>query len=237
MQKLVAVALLFCGNALYAQNTHPVNKDSTRVITPAYNSKIAATGDLYYGIEHVGHHPRMNGFAYFESNEWQAGTVTHNNVLYKDVLLKYDLLTDDLVVMHPNNFFAVTLVKERVQSFTIGNQEFIYIPETNSLGLKQAGFYHMMVTGKLSVLAKRSKLVEEKTSVGEVERTVISKEQFFAVKDGRAHPVTNEESVLGLLGEQGRKIRAHLKSREIKFRKHKEVALTEIATYYNQSAQ
>jgi len=232
MHKLLAAASL-CLSCIItnAQTTADTS------VNASYNKKIAAYGDLYYGIEHLGYTQKMNGTPYFESTEWQKGNVIYNNVLYKDVMLKYDLAADELIVLHPNNFFGVTLVTDKVQSFTISNNEFIYVPARNKLGLKQSGFYQVLVNGKLSILAKRSKVIEEKTSVGEVERNVESKEQYYAVKDGAATSVNNEESVMGLLGDQARAVRTYLRTRDIKFRKSKELALFEIATYYNQLAK
>lgn len=236
MRKLLAAALLCLScKALYAQTSPGINSDTS--FNAAYNQKIAASGDLYYGVEHIGYLQKMNGTAYFETDQWQKGTVTYNNVLYKDVSLKYDLIKDELIVLHPNNIFGVTLVSEKVQSFAIGSQEFIYVPKANKLGLKHGGFYHVLVNGKLSVLAKRSKVVEEKILTNEIERNVISKEQFYAVKDGVATTVNGEESVLSLLEDMARQVRSHLRSKEIKFKKFKELALIEIATYYNQLAK
>jgi hypothetical protein len=232
MQKLLAAALLCIScNTLYAQ----AQPDTT--VNASYNKKIAASGDLYYGIEHIGYLQKLNGTPYFESNEWQKGSVTYHSVLYSDVLLKYDLITDELIVLHPNNFFAITLVSERVQSFTLGQQEFVYVPKLNKLGLKESGFYHVLVSGKLSVIAKRAKKIEEKTSTGEIERNIVSKEYFYAVKDGIATSVNGEESVMSLLGAHARQVRSHLRTKEIKFRKSKELSLFEIATYYNQLAK
>jgi hypothetical protein len=210
MQKLLAAALICLGcHTLYAQNDTSINA--------AYN--------------------KLNGSPYFESNEWQKGSVTYNNVQYNDVMLKYDMIADELIVLHPNNIFAVTLASERVQSFMLGQQEFIYVPRSNKAGLKQSGFYHVLVNGKLSVLLKQNKTIEEKTSVNEVERTVVMKEQFYVVKDGAATVVTGEDSVMDLLGDKARQVRAYLRSREIKFRKAKEITLIEIANYYNQLAK
>ena len=234
MRKLIAAALLCLGcNALHAQNQDHTDTS----INAAYNKKIAASGDLYYGIEHLGYQQQMNGTPYFENSEWHKGSVTYNNVLYKDLQLKYDMLTDQLIVLHPNNIFAVTLVSERVQSFTLDHHEFVYVPPSNKAGFRQSGFYQLMVAGKLSVLARRVKSIEEKTSVNGIERNVVLKEQFYAVKDGVAYPVSGEESVMSLLGELARQVRIQLRTREIKFRKHKELALIEIATYYNQLAK
>ena len=224
MRKLSFVVLL----SLAVGTVHAQSNTYT-----AYIRKINTSGDLFYGIEHIVYTQQMNGTPYFESSEWQKGTVTYNNVLHEDVMLRYDLLKDELIALHPNGFFPVTVISERVQSFTIGNQQFVFIPQNNAAGLNQ-GYYHVLVDGKLSVLVKRSKTIEEKTSVHGVERNVIAKNQYYSLKDGTAHSVTGEESVIQLLGEHARAVRGHLRLRNIKFRKQKELALFELATYYNQ---
>lgn len=232
MHKLLAAALLSLScYTLHAQTGNDTGYNA------GYNKKIAASGDLYYGAEHTGYPYKMIGTPYFESNEWIKGSVTYNNVEYKDVSLKYDMITDELIILHPNNFFAVTLMSEKVQSFTLGQQEFIYVPKANKLGLKQSGFYHLVVSGKLSVLVKKTKIIEEKTLASEIERTIVMKEHFYAVKNGIATQVSGEDSVMSLLGEYTRQVRSYLRSKEIRFRKQKELALFEIAIYYNQLAK
>lgn len=228
MRKLTIASLLAlsCTTLLAQSNTDTATN-------AAYKHRIETSGDLFYGIEHMVYTQQMNGTPYFESSEWQKGSVTYNNVLHEDVMLRYDLLKDELIALHPNGFFPVTVISERVQSFTIGNQQFVFIPEINAAGLSR-GFYHVLVDGKLSILVKRSKVIEEKTSVHGVERNVIAKNQYYTLKNGAASTVTGEESVIQLLGEHARAVRTHLRSRNLKFRKQKEIALFEIATYYNQ---
>src|SRR5687767_3600619 len=105
MQKLIAAALFCFGCHTLDAQIHKDQPDTS--LNAAYNNKIATSGDLYYGVEHLGYTQQMNGTPYFESNEWQKGSVTYNNVLYKDLMLKYDQLKDELIVLHPNNVFAV----------------------------------------------------------------------------------------------------------------------------------
>lgn len=226
------LSCLGCGLMVSAQND-TMHENS---INAAYNRQIALTGDLYYGREHTGYPQKLTGTPYYNSNDWQKGTVVFNGRLYEGVNLKYDLITDQLIVLHPNNFFAVTLFPEKVSSFTIGNDQFIYVPANNAAGIKQPGFYLQLASGKLTILAKRSKRIEEATTTGELERTVVESASYWAVKNGVAYPIGGEESVLALVDEQARQIRATLREKGIRFRKAKEAALLEIATIYNQSA-
>ena len=232
MLRLLGFTLLIVNSSI-GTGLEP-DTDKYKVANLQYD-KVTASSDLYYGTEHLPYPAFTEGFAYFQSPDWLQGSVTYNNVVYKDVSLKYDLLTDQLIVLHPNNIFAVTLFKERVQSFTIGNNHFISVSKNNDAGLKP-GYYHQIIIGKLSILAKRSKVIEEKTTT-QVEKRVISKDQFYAVKDGMFRLIKSEDSIMEMVGNQSANIRKMLRSKEIKFRTNKELALIEIATYYNQSAQ
>lgn len=233
MLRLIGFALLVLSSKV-GNGQQIMHNDSTD-INAEYNKKITAAGDLYYGTEHLSYPPFTEGFAYFNSPDWVHGSVTYNGVLYQNLLLKYDLIKDELIVLHPNNVFAVTLFSERIQSFTIGNDHFIYISKIDKSGLKP-GYYHQLVSGKLSILAKRSKAIEEKTTT-QVEKRIVLKDQFYATNQGLARLIKGEDSIMEMVGNLSGNIRKLLRSKDLKFRTNKELALIEIASYYNQSAQ
>jgi hypothetical protein len=231
MRKLIAVLLLASASPAMAQQAAGIGTEAA-----AYQEKIRSSGDLYYGIEHMGYSQRLQGFAYFLSPDWQKGWVSYKGTVYPDVQMKYDLVADELVVLHPNNYFPVTLYSPSVDSFGIAGETFIYSGKANVPGIEKPGFYQKLVNGKLSILAKRSKIIEEKTGT-EVEKKVEVKDQFFALSRGTATLITSEESLLQYTGDQARKIRAYLRDKELRFRKQKEAAIVAAAIFYNQSAQ
>lgn len=231
MRKLIAVLLLASAIPARAQQVAGTGTEAA-----AYQEKIRSSGDLYYGTEHMGYSQRLQGFAYFLSPDWQKGWVSYKGTIYTDVQMKYDLVADELVVLHPNNYFPVTLYSPSVDSFSLAGETFIYVGRSNMAGLEKTGFYQKLVTGKLSILAKRSKFIEEKTGT-EVEKKIGVKDQFFALSRGGASIITSEESLLQYTGDQARKIRAYLREKELRFRKQKEAAIVAAAIFYNQSAQ
>lgn len=230
MRKLILPLLLAVTTIASAQQ--PGNTPETL----RYQEKIRNSADLYYGIEHTGYPQRLRGFAYYLSPDWQKGWVSHKGVLYTDVQLKYDLVADELIVLHPNNVFAVTLFNASVDSFGMTGESFVYVPGKNSAGLKP-GYYQRLVNGRLPILAKRSKIIEEKMVAGELEKSIAEKEQFFVIAQGVATTISSEESLLQFMGAQARKVRQHLREKEIRFRKEKELAIITAALFYNQSAE
>lgn len=231
MRKLIAVVLLASATPALAQQTAGISAEAA-----SYQEKIRSSGDLYYGTEHMGYSQRLQGFAYFLSPDWQKGWVSYKGTVYTEVQMKYDLVADELVVLHPNNFFPVTLYSPSVDSFQLAGETFIYVGKANTAGLERPGFYQKLVTGKLSILAKRSKIIEETTRT-EVEKKIEVRDRFFVLSRGTATPITSEESLLQYTGDQARKIRAYLREKEIRFRKQKEAAIVAAAIFYNQSAQ
>lgn len=202
-------------------------------IVASYANKAGAQAELYYGVEHTGYSPRIEGIAYYLSADWQKGTVIYNGILYTGISMKYDMVADELIVLHPNNYFGLAIVSERVSAFTIGNSSFVYVPKNNRYALKP-GFYETLVSGELTLLAKRTKKIDEKIFNNEVQKKFIEDFEFYLIKDGAAHHITGESSVMDLLGDKARKVRGYLREKEISFRISKEFALTEIAVYYNQ---
>jgi hypothetical protein len=210
-------------------------KDITTVVA-SYINKAGAQAELYYGVEHTGYSPKIEGIAYYAGADWQKGTIIYNGTLYTGISMKYDMVADELVVLHPNNYFGLAIVSDRVSAFAIGNNSFVYMPQNNRYALKP-GFYETLVSGELTLLAKRTKKIDEKIFNNEVQKKFVEDFEFYIIKDGAAHHITGESYVMDLLGDKARKVRGYLREKEISFRTSKELALVEIAVYYNQLSQ
>jgi hypothetical protein len=71
---------------------------------------------------------RIKGSPYLNEENWSEGAVYINGKCYKNLLLKYDLLIDALVLnikINDNNNRLINLNKSQVDSFLIGNRLFV----------------------------------------------------------------------------------------------------------------
>ena len=184
---------------------------------------------IYNGMAHLGYLPSIKGTAYFQSADWQTGTVVYNEIEYKNISLKYDEVADQVVIRHPTSSYILSLFSPRVQRFSVGNAQFIYLNE----GVPP-GFYQVLDRGHMTILAKRTKVITETITGIELERNFDSSTKYYALTNGKYYPIEKQKSMLALLKDQRKKIQQHLKSKGIKFKSNPEMAILEMAAYYNE---
>lgn len=215
--------------------TQTVFSQTDTLSTPVYASRTATdAGDpLFNGREHINYLSSIEGFAYYQSPEWQTGTLVFQDIAYRNLLLKYDLVADELIVRHINGFTGVALFTPRIQSFVIGNRRFVYLSFVAGSSL-QPGIYQELSKGKLSLYAKHSKSIKETVSLGGIERQFIDRNNYYVFLGGNYYPVRKEKDMMDLIQEKRNEIKAFLKESGIKYKADPEAALKKIVDYYNQ---
>lgn len=162
MKKLNLVFLILFSPAffLYAQNTAQAK------IYETYDSIVGLENTGFYnGTEFIDLFLNTDGtYRYFKGFNYTKGSVTYNGQYYVNVLLKYDLLEDNLLTRSDDNLsvFNVKLIPEFVDSFTIYNRSFVLLDNTN-LNLSGNGFFEEVYIGKtLNLYIKHSKKKKDK---------------------------------------------------------------------------
>ena len=203
---------------------------SEKAIEEYLNMK-GANLPVYNGIEHLGYLRMIEGSAYYKTSYWEKGSVFYDGILYKDVYLKFDMITDEVIIRQPTNLLAIILFSPRVNYFYFLDNFFIYIPDTGHLSIP-VGFYEQLTKGKISLLAKRKEIIEEKITT-ELTRRFVRRDEFYILKENNYYVIKNEKDVLNLLGEKKKRIKQYLKNNKVKFHRNREKALVKIAEQYN----
>lgn len=190
---------------------------------------------IYNGREHVGYHSSIKGNPYYQSTDWQKGSLVLQAVSFSEVLLKYDLVADEVILRHPNGFSSVTLFTPRIQSFTLGNKVFVNLPGNGS-GFK-TGIYEQLAKGTITLYAKRSKRIDEAMVIDAKERTFIEVNAYYVLKEGKYYLIKKQKALLELMGDKRREVDAWIQTQGIGFKANPEVAFTQIVAYYNQLSQ
>ncbi|MBC7923212.1 MAG: hypothetical protein H7Z75_19205, partial [Ferruginibacter sp.] len=139
-------------------------RKSLAYATDLYTQAIGVHSSLYNGSQHVGYDPHVRSHPYLESDDWQAGSVRYDGVWYRDVSALYDIVGDELIIQHYNRGFEIQLLREKISHFSLPNHTFVrLVPDSTNAALR-AGFYDQLYDGKVAVLAKRTKIVEESTT-------------------------------------------------------------------------
>jgi hypothetical protein len=190
---------------------------------------------LYNGKEYLPYPFTMEGQPYLDSDQMQTGSVTYEGILYPDIPVLYDLFRDLLVTKHYNPVFRISLLTEKVDSFTIASHHFIRLAPDSVLRKQIApGFYELLYNGKTSVLAKRKKVVEQTTTVEKIKRSFLVKDSYFIKVNGNYYLVKSRAGLLDAFSGMRKEISKYLKRKTLRYRDEKEAALVAAAKHYDE---
>jgi len=196
-----------------------------------YNTFIEKQSRLYNGIEHLGYAFKIKGHAYFQQKELQTGSVVYDELEFVNVQMLYDLLKDQVVIQHFNGFTKIGLVQDKVTAFTLNGHHFIRLDSLVGVPII-TGYYDELYSGRLKVLAKRGKYIEE-TIKDELEREFIQKDLFFIQKEGTYYAIKNYKGLLAILQDRSKEVKQYLRKNKIKYRKGPEYAIVKATAYYD----
>lgn len=235
-KQLLLICIALPGYACIAQDSVTNNNYSAIALHNAvtnYHHYIDKQSRLYNGIEYFGYSPKIEGIPYYLENTWQRGSIVYDGIAYDTVQMMYDIVKDRIVILHFNSFFRLALFSEKVKSFTVMGHHFVRM-ERDSLNNSPlvTGFYDQLYSGATSVLARRSKFIEE-TVKETLERKFVEQYQFYVFKGGKYHTVRTKKGLFSLLKDHSREIKQHLKKKKLKFRKDKENSILQAAIHHD----
>lgn len=221
----------------FGQSALPVDStehQGTAAVIALYQTALKQESGLYNGREHIRYSPSYIGHAYFAENSWQSSSVLYDGMFYDKVPAQYDLVKDDLVILHYNGAGNIRLVKEKVAQFELAGHTFINMHPDSARAYKiEAGFYDLLFSGVIDVLAKRKKMIQERMVMQQLEIKFEPKETYYIKKEGTYYPVKNAAALLNVLQDKKREVQQHLRKNNLKFRKDPEATLVQAAEYYN----
>jgi hypothetical protein len=199
-----------------------------------YNNTMRENIHLYNGIEYIDYDHRITGDPFFEDSYLTKGSIIYDGIFYDNLQLFYDVLRDNVVIKNYNNA-PLLLINEKVAAFSLLGHKFINIETDSTISQNNAlGFCDVLSEGYLKLLAKRKKVVVEKSSVQYSESVYTEKDAYYILKDEILYPVSDEKTVLALMKDKKSEVQKFLHQNKIKFRKNPEAAMIKMVDYYNQ---
>lgn len=197
---------------------------------------------LYNGHEYQPYDPQIKNNALFPSDAktWAIGDVDYDNITYAGVPMMYDIYKDAVVVQLYNRFSMFTLLSERVHDFSFSGHHFIRI-EADQIADNKAelttGFYDQLYAGKLEILAKRRKTLQNSSNAVAAPETFFSETNEYYLKKGNIYyKIGSKGSILKLLKDKKSELQKHLKQNNIRYADNPEFGMVKIASYYDQIA-
>jgi len=201
-----------------------------------FYKKIGPQSRLYNGMQYDLYDPHMKGNAYYDDvDSWKKGSVFYDGYLYTNVNMMYDIYKDEVVILIYNNFMRISLISEKIRDFNLLDQHFIYLKNnpTNSNSLK-TGFYGELYGGKIQVLSKKTKNIQNSTDyLGNITPYFSPVKYYYLFKNGKYYTVNSQGAFLDALSDHKKEIKQFIRTNNIKFKKAPEQAMTAIAAYYD----
>ena len=191
---------------------------------------------IYNGKQHLGYPKSIIGNPYYQTEEWQKGSIVYHDIFYPDILLKYDLVQNEVVIRNSGNDIAIALFTPRIKNFSIMGKKFFYSPGNNG-SLPPPGIYEELKKGSIDFYIHRSKYIKETINGIEATREFNLNDLYYVVKDGICYPVKTQKDILHLVKEKKAEIKKDLKSKNLHFRNNIEATLSEIVSYYNKTTK
>jgi hypothetical protein len=191
---------------------------------------------VFNGMQHYPYPPTIEGIAYFQADEWKRGSVVFSDILYEDIFMKYDLVTDQLIVT-PNydGGLFMSLFSPRVKEFTFDGNRFVRLTRESTNGELSDGFYQVLSTGKVTAIAKTQKFIEEKVDITGISRWFEIKTRYYMLKDGKYKIIRSKNDLTNLLKEHRKEVNQALSNLKLRYRKNAQQNIVAATDAYNQS--
>jgi len=205
-----------------------------------YDQQLSRNTILYTGKSYYNPYGNLLGHQFYGDDYWEIGRVNYHGQQYDSIYIKYDIYKDHLLVENFNSsgfLSPIILFKNQVASFDLMNEHFLHI-ENDSLSNLKAGYYNELFKGDfLQVLCKRRKeIVDANDAVG-LERNAlreefIEKDRYYFKKNGRYYRVKNKNSVLKVLEDRKKEVKAYFKKNVFQFKMQPDIDLVRVAEFY-----
>lgn len=233
---ILFVIIIICQNNAFCQSLFADTSLSPAIRNAIniYSTTLTEQLGLYNGKEYEEYiTPFDEGHPYFNETGWTKGTVSFDGNVYTDVSIRYNLVTDEVIILNFNKVTKIRLLKEKVAGFSFGGHTFKNLPKDSLSPGMTAGFYEVLAKGKISLLARRTKNIQ--TYVwAKVELKVFKRDHFYLKKNNTFYSISSKKSLLVPFSDRKKDIQQFIKRSKIKYRDNPENAMIRIVNYYNQ---
>ena len=219
-------------------------------------ARINPDSRLFNGREYIRNGTPAKGSPFFESDSLQLGSLSYDGILYRDIALEYDMISDELIIHNFAGDALISLTPEKIAFFSIAGHRFRYIapagvtptpaaivpPALATAGvapaapnLPEPGFYEeLYATPQLALLARRKKALIFPSSQDEQPKYVQA-DRYFLLIDANAYSIHNENDLLTALKDKKDPLKKFIRKNKLSFkRQHFENSLIQTTIYYQE---
>ncbi len=143
------------------------------------------------GVEYTDYYEHMYEakHPFYVKNAFTWGEVTYFGRHYSRVMLKYDIIKDELITVYADGTTPITLYPEQVDSFKIYGQTFVRMDDES--GLPRVYYARIYANNKYQVYAHYTKSMLQQQYVNGGLYDLVSDRDFYYLRssgDGTYHP-------------------------------------------------
>jgi hypothetical protein len=216
---------------LNAQTSHA---DSLMVsASVSYLKLMGENASLFNGGEYVSPRQQIDGFPFYGQENQYKGALYFSGVWYFNLPIHLDLVNDKILMWSFDDSRLLMLNSEKIDRIKLGETQFVNASLiSNPATSAKTGFYQLVYDGKIKVLAKRQKVVVQKSSS---DRTFAFYKQFtkyFIVVNDKWSEVSSKNSVLSILSDKRDNLKGYINKEKLNYKKSTEIFLEKVARYY-----
>ena len=187
---------------------------------------------LYNGRNWESHYGNVRGNEYFLSGDWLPGELIMNNRTFTGIMLKYDILNDQLLT-RVNPGTIIILNKQSVDKFTIrGNSDYIFINHASSDPSSPLGYFHLLRNGRTMLLVKYVKEIKILAIENKYDE-FYQKQAVYLVKDNQLYRISSRKDLLRVLEDHIDELRKHVKEKNLKVYTRDPATIIPLLEYYD----
>jgi hypothetical protein len=173
------------------------------------------------------------GGEFIFSKDWLNGEVVINDMLFKNVPLRYDIFNDQLIAMINQGTF-IQLNKELIKGFNLPFKGMLNQFENfgNESGSSVKGFGQILYKGKIYFIIKQKKQIK-KLAVDNKYDEFYQTETLFILKDKIFYRVSGRKDLLKALSEKKEQLKNYIRENKIRIRKKKPETFIPVLKYYD----
>ena len=210
--------MLLCWQQLPAQ-------DSLRRITDRhadeYMGAVSNFATLYTGNRQLPLGMVTQNHQYFKDEGYTKGRLSYCGIVYPDILLRWDLYRDELVMFSPANY-NIVLINENLDFAEIYGYHIFNFHPDGLPGCPAAGNYILLYSGAYLLLEKFNVNLYRKEENNTINYYFSHSTNFYLQKDGAYFKIKNRRTLLKTLDTNRKELRRLIRANEYRYRRNAE---------------
>ena len=225
------LSFLFVTSFSYAQDSRQIQTISTEDIR-SYLSQVADYAIIYSGRIEDPYLLNPINHPYLDTSAFHAGTLCYNDIIYENVMLRYDMYRENILAKHSRLPYGVELNKEKVSWAIFNGYKLIVPKEVDWTNVPDNRFLILLHEDTYPVIKIAGASLQNRVNNDKIEYYFNFNNQYYICVNGVCYPLKNKRSILDLFLDKKRELNQYIKQVGLNFRKNPDVAFVELTKQY-----